>query len=332
MAISRFDEIPNLVCYYSGHESTISKTGTSVDSIAPVQGGNAPTLLAAGDNKVQHDPAQFRIGQLNALFTDATTDARLIADFPTQLAAGTPLTAVLVTEAADISRDGWPFEVKSTNGTNMFGQRNINGSVTIMVNNSSRNSLIPRSLGPEIYVGLWDYADGAEQSRCEVYVNNQENTILSAASPQTNNVRNVTLCNRFSGSTPFGGMLGIFALYSRALEAQEIADVKTLCQYWIDNGRAPDPGPEKPTTGEFNATMAGGSISGYECRRDNVGDGVWYDVNDATNGLSNATVAGGKLTINSAAITDNADIRAIGSVPNGPSYVPSAVSRLTVES
>ena len=121
-------------------------------------------------------------------------------------------------------------------------------------------------------------------------------------------------CSRRLYSSTLGGNMSLFAVYDRELTPAEVANVQELCQYWLDNGEAPEAAPLETEAKYYCVPNDPAAQLTWEVNRDGF-SWVPHDTAVSEGGLSNSTtlsehgVLNDTLHVKSATTDDNCGIR-----------------------
>ena len=274
MAINNFTDIPNLVVYVSGEEtvSTISKTGSVVNSIRSAEGTLEDVLLndSTAEGNVTHasgDPAHM-IGSLDAFLVPTATDTKSLFNGTFVEGYTGPLTAVCVWEAVGANvNDQTLFDHRWESQSNQLRLYKYSNNHRYKADNGTFSTTLPVVDGKR-YVSIirWDrevtnvveYWAGVGGAAAAVHHS-------GTRGPGFNDPID-TLCLFDSPGATFdsaGAKVGIFLLYNHYVSDDQIEDLNTLCNVWVNTGAPPATDPP-PTISDITATpatgVAGGSI------------------------------------------------------------------------
>ena len=298
MSISRFDDISNLVGYWSGAESTIGKSGDDVtswdlvyrndNSLAVTQATPSGSLPAA-----THNPSTINVGQCPAIYFPeggGTLDVE-----PTALEAMTDdaFTVCCLYQLDAIDTGGTVYQIRNNNSASHIQQFRNGSENWWKLNNSNRDTGIVRTLNPERSIVAWNKVTGTAKA----WINDVSGPLSSATT--ANNLRQIQIGGTSSAGGAGGQKIAKLVIYNKFLTDEEATFVLDLLQYWELNGEAPSLGP--PTSGDFTITVDKPGAAGLAFQWEESSDNTnWANAGTAIlSDVSNTTTA--TMTVNSAA-------------------------------
>jgi hypothetical protein len=171
--------------------------------------------------------------------------------------------------------------------------------------NSSKISDLATTSGVHVVAVVWDHGTSLVP---DMWLDKTKSgPIAAAGGPPTSTCAKITLGNRRQNtSNAFGGKIGIFALYAKALTEQEVFDLTDLCNTWAQTGAAPSPGE---TSGTFGAVETNDDASATFQWEESSNGTDWANVGTILTDISGATT--NELTVNSATLDmDGTQVRA----------------------
>jgi hypothetical protein len=302
---TRFDDVPDLVGYWSAAESAIDKTGNVVNSVQPVYPGGAPVLYNRDDVDKTHDvfhDGVTKIGQCLAFFDDSAgnRDSALYMNRASDPSTE-PLTVLVVEQRAGNLgvQESWMYGTPTLTHSRVRRDTSTD-RYQIQQRSDSEVSDITITTDPVIHVYRTDPSGYPtfDVRRQGANLRYQSIDISSPISTAWTHFYWMGTRNQYS----LRGKACLLAMYNRRLTDQETIDLLTLAQYWIDNGEAPVLGP--PTTGQFGpvATSDDGQVDVWQWE-ESANNADWQNVGTLltdTTGMSTNT-----LVVNSAPLSAN---------------------------
>jgi hypothetical protein len=327
MAITRFDDIPNLYIYVSGVESNIVKSGNDVTSIDNPAGYtlDANQWVQKDSVLIQHDGVTA-VGSCPAFIgLDAGNNSGLecnpLVNPPDN---STGLTIAVLEERFSTAGDySWGFNAAST--TPRTAMRVNSAEYAYLMAGASRSTGQTALTGPQVLSMRWD--DTPDST--DFYIGQTAYSLThSSADPV---VDKAYLMNRMdSSSASMRGKMAIFVMYKRRLDDTEMTDLITLMEYWRDNGEAPGGAP--PTTVTFGpvTTNDDPSVTSWSWEASEDGGSNWDEAENVLSDVSGEATT--SLVVNSAtAAEDQTQVRCRAYSANEPGGVVSGVATLTVQ-